>query len=90
MESLGQLSLVINPCQYAIIQPYYSLRYTSYKVEQNREDKLNTVGLSVYWFANDHITMRTFVSFDKRFSNVTQGEYSQFSSGLGLNVDIRF
>ena len=77
-------------CQYAFLQPYYRLQFTHY-TQINRDDLLNSFGLSLYCPITRQITLRTFMGYD--IMN-TDGFYAQnyrkFDAGGGLNLTVRF
>ncbi len=78
------------PCPHALIQPYYSFKYTHFTETIHREDYLNSVGLAVYCLVGKNFSARAFVGYDKRNSSVALAEYNQFDAGAGLNFNINF
>lgn len=78
------------PCSHALLQPYYSFKYTHFTRTISRDDYLNSVGLAGYWFMCRYCSLRAFVSYDNRKSTLALAEYHQFSPGAGLNIDLRF
>ena len=72
-----------------IIQPYDTFRYTHFTSTVHRDDYLNSVGISAYYFFNNYLSARVFTSFDRRFSNVTQADYRMVNAGAGVNFTLR-
>ncbi len=77
------------PCKQAVIQPYYSFKYTHFTTIP-REDYLHSVGLALYCMVNDWISVRPYVSYDRKFSSTHQDGYARFTGGGGVNLTVRF
>ncbi len=77
-------------CRYAILQPFYRLQYSHY-TQIERNDWLNSFGLTLCCPLTQNISFRTFVSYD--LLN-TDGFYAQnfkrLDAGVGLNLNVRF
>jgi hypothetical protein len=77
-------------CRHAILQPFYRLQY-SYYTQIDREDWLNSFGLTLYCPITQQISLRTFVGYD--IMN-TDGFYVQnfrkLDAGVGLNLTVSF
>jgi hypothetical protein len=77
-------------CNHAVLQPYYSLEYSHY-TQINRDDWLNTFGLTLYCPLTKNITLRGYVGYD--ISN-TDGQFAQdykmLNAGGGINLFVRF
>lgn len=90
LDQLLLASYTWEPCANVIVQPYYSFRYTHFTSTVSRDDYLHSVGAGVYYFFNNYLSSRVFVSYDKRFSSVAAAGYHQLGAGLGANFIIRF
>ena len=77
-------------CRHLILQPNYRLQYSHY-TQIDRDDWLNSFGLTLYCPITQNISLRTFVTYD--IAN-TDGTYSQdyhnFDGGAGLNLTVSF
>jgi hypothetical protein len=77
-------------CRHAILQPFYRLQYSHY-TQINRDDWLNSFGLTLYCPITQQISLRTFVTYD--IAN-TDGfyvqNYQKFDGGAGLNLTVSF
>jgi hypothetical protein len=77
-------------CSHAILQPFYRLQFAHY-TRINRDDLINSFGLTLYCPITKQITLRTFVSYD--IAN-TDGfyvqDYQSLNAGGGLNLTVRF
>lgn len=77
-------------CRHAILQPSYRFQYTHFTCA-DRDDFLNSFGLTLYCPINNHITLRGYISYDNL---KTDGFYVQscqtFNAGGGLNLTVRF
>jgi len=77
-------------CRCAFLQPSYRFQYTHFTAA-TRDDYLNSFGLALYFPINDHVTLRTYVSYDNL---KTDGFYVQNSetlnAGGGVNLRVRF
>jgi hypothetical protein len=77
-------------CPHMIVQPFYRLQYSHY-TQIDRDDWLNSLGLTLYCPITQNISLRTFVGYD--ILN-TDGFYVQnfqkFDAGAGLNLTVSF
>jgi len=90
VDSVFLASFTCEPCPDVVVQPYYSFRYTHFTSGPSRDDYLNSIGVTGYYFFNKYCSARVFTSFDKRFSSVVAAEYHQFNAGLGGNITFAF
>ena len=76
--------------RHAILQPFYRFQYSHF-TQIDRDDWLNTFGLTLYCPITQQISLRTFVSYD--IMN-TDGFYVQnfqkLDAGAGLNLTVSF
>ena len=77
-------------CSHAILQPFYRLQYSHY-TRINRDDLLNSMGVTLYCPITQNISFRTFFGYD--ILN-TDGFYAQnfrkLDAGVGLNFTVSF
>jgi hypothetical protein len=77
-------------CPHMIVQPFYRLQYSHY-TQIDRDDWLNSLGLTLYCPITHNISLRTFVGYD--ILN-TDGFYVQnfqkLDAGMGLNLTVSF
>ena len=77
-------------CNYAFLQPSYRLEFTHY-TRIDRDDLLNSFGLTLYCPVTKQISIRTFIGYD--IAN-TDGfyvqNYQKLDAGVGLNLTVRF
>lgn len=77
-------------CPHAILQPFYRLQYSHY-TQITRDDWLNSFGLTFYCPITQHISLRTFVSYDiANTDGFYAQDYSKFDGGAGLNLTVSF
>jgi hypothetical protein len=77
-------------CRQAILQPFYRLEYSHY-TRINRDDVLNSVGLSLYCPLTANITVRAFAGYDTLHTDGYFAQnYDNLDLGGGLNLSIRF
>jgi len=76
--------------RHAMLQPYYRFQFAHY-TQINRDDTINSFGLTLYCPLTRQISLRTFVSYD--IAN-TDGFYVQnyrnLNAGGGVNLTVRF
>ena len=77
------------PCKHVVVQPYYSFKYTHFTTIP-REDYLQSMGLAVYCMFNEWVSLRPYVTYDKKFSSTHNDGYARFTAGAGLNLTVRF
>ncbi len=74
-----------------VVQPNYRFKYTHFTTGMSRDDYMNSVGLTLYWFFTPQISARVFVNYDNRLTSAKGvSDYESFSTGLGLNLTFRF
>ena len=72
------------------MQPYYNFQYTHY-TRIDRDDFLNSFGLTLYCPLTENITLRGFVGYDDFNTDGFYAQnYEQLSAGGGLNLSVRF
>jgi hypothetical protein len=77
-------------CPHLMLQPFYRLQFTHY-TRIDRDDWLNSFGVTLYCPITRQISLRTFVGYD--IAN-TDGfyvqNYQKLDAGAGLNLTVRF
>jgi len=77
-------------CRHAILQPSYRFQYTHFTAT-TRNDYLNSFGLTLYCPLTQNVTLRTYVSYDKFYTDgFYANNYNKFDGGGGLNLAVRF
>ncbi len=77
-------------CSRAILQPFYRFEFTHY-TSINRDDLLNSFGLTLYCPLTKNITLRGFVGYDNLNTDGFYAQhYEQLTAGGGLNLTVRF
>lgn len=76
-------------CEHAVVQPYYRFKYTRFS-HLNEVDYLHSAGLALYWIVCPRFTVRGFVGYENRDSNLPGAEYHKLDAGGGLNLNFRF
>jgi hypothetical protein len=75
---------------HAILQPFYNFQYTHY-TRIDRDDFLNSFGLTLYCPLTKNITLRGFVGYDDFNTDGFYAQnYEQLSAGGGVNLSVRF
>ena len=78
-----------------VAQPYYRLQYSYYQFNAahnaDRNDLLNSVGLSLGYYFTPSFSLRTFVNYDARITDDNgTPSYRDYSVGLDLTYTFRF
>lgn len=89
LDQVFTIGYVYAPTTYSVIQPYYAYRYTRYTSDVTRDDHMHSFGLALYLFAGKNFNARIFTSYDKRYSSITAAEFHQFTTGLGLDLNVK-
>jgi len=77
-------------CSHAILQPVYRFEFTHY-TRINRDDLLNSFGLTLYCPLTKNVTLRGFVGYDNLNTDGFYAQhYEQLSAGGGLNLTVNF
>jgi hypothetical protein len=77
-------------CPHLILQPFYRLQFTHY-TRINRDDWLNSFGVTLYCPVTKQISIRTFVGYDiENTDGYYVQNYQKLDAGAGLNLTLRF
>ena len=77
-------------CRHAILQPFYRFQYSHF-TEIDREDWLNTFGLTLFCPITEQISLRTFVTYDiMNTDGFYVQNFSKLDAGAGLNLTVSF
>ena len=77
-------------CPHAILQPVYRLEFTHY-TDINRDDLLNSFGLTLYCPLTRSVALRGFVGYDNLATDAQFAQhYEQLSAGVGVNFTVNF
>ena len=86
---LGSYTYAFN--RHWMAQPYYRLQFSHYTYANNRNDFLQTFGLSVSYFFTDYLGVRAFASYDLRESDKPLvPDYRKLDAGMGINLTLKF
>lgn len=78
------------------VQPFYRFQYALYNSDAaatgaNRNDILNTAGLTMIYSFNQYVSLRAFFSYNTKWSDDQfTSHYDEFNGGLGAALDVRF
>ncbi len=74
-----------------LLQPYYRIQQVHYWRSDDRDDLINTMGISIAWFPTDSISARLFTSYEFRESDDEfVDDYHKLDAGGGLSLNFRF
>ena len=75
-----------------VAQPFYRFQLSNYTDSgANRNDYLHTVGASLAWVFNQHVSVRLFSTYDHKDSdNTLIPDYRKFDIGGGFSLNCRF
>jgi hypothetical protein len=77
-------------CSHAVLQPFYRLKFTHY-TDIDRDDWMNSFGLTLYCPFTNHIALRAFVGYDNLQTDALFAQhYEQLTAGGGLNLTVSF
>ncbi len=78
-----------------VFQPAYRFMFTNYRYNtlqnSDRNDYLNSVGVSLAYYFNQNFSVRTFFNYSAKSSNDPYaGAYHETDGGLGVSVNVLF
>ncbi len=78
-----------------VIQPYYRLQFTHYNnaitPDRERNEWLNSIGLSATWFFTEWASIRAFINYDVRdSSDEAVQDYHKLDTGGGISITLAF
>jgi hypothetical protein len=78
-----------------ILQPYYRFQYSNYKNNtlqtSDRNDYLHTFGVTVAYYFNKNLSLRTFFNYSRKQSDdPNTPAYHEYDGGLGASLDFKF
>jgi hypothetical protein len=77
-------------CSHAILQPVYRFEFIHY-TGINRDDLLNSCGLTLYCPLTKNVTLRGFVGYDNlKTDGFYAQHYEQLTAGGGVNLTVSF
>ncbi len=77
-------------CSHAILQPSYRFEFMHYTTI-NRDDLLNSFGLTLYCPLTKNVAIRGFVGYDNlKTDGLYAQHYEQLTAGGGVNLTVRF
>jgi hypothetical protein len=77
------------------LQPYYRFQYSNYRYDtlqtSDRNDYLNSLGVTLVYSINKNLSLRTFFNYNiKRSDDAFTPAYHEYNGGLGGTLDIAF
>ncbi len=77
---------------HCIAQPFYRFQHLGYtNTGADRNDFIQSIGASVAWNFNAHVSLRVFSTYDiKESDNAAIPDYRKFDVGGGLSLNCRF
>jgi len=95
MDNALSVSLSYQVIPQLVVQPYYRFQYTYYRFDtahaSDRNDYLNSFGLSVAYYFTPNLSLRVFANDDLRETDdALAPEYRAYSVGADLAYSIRF
>jgi len=81
--------------RHLVAQPFYRFQYSYYPINTlmngDRNDYLNTVGLTLLYYFNDKLSVRTFINYNrKQTDDQLTPEYHEFEGGIGGALEFKF
>jgi hypothetical protein len=81
--------------QHLIFQPYYRFQYSNYRYDTrqttDRNDYLNSFGLTLSYFFNENLSVRTFFNYNiKNSDDSYTPAYHEYNGGVGANLNFSF
>jgi hypothetical protein len=78
-----------------VLQPYYRFQYSNYKnntaVTSDRNDYLQTCGITLAYYFNKNLSARTFFNYSlKQSDDPSKLSYHEIDGGLGASLDFKF
>jgi hypothetical protein len=78
-----------------VIQPYYRFQYSHYdydtKLDSDRDDLLNTFGVTAAYYFNKYVSLRAFFNYNRKQTDDTLApRYHELDGGIGASFDIKF
>ena len=81
--------------RHLILQPFYRFQFSNYKNNtlqtSDRNDYLHTFGVTLAYYFNKNLSLRTFFNYSRKLSDDTfTPEYHEYDGGLGASLDFKF
>jgi hypothetical protein len=74
-----------------LLQPFYRIQQVHYWRSEDRDDLINTMGVSIAWYPTDTVSVRLFTSYEMRESDDEfVDDYHKLDAGGGLSLNFRF
>jgi len=95
LDNAVNLTLSWQMTRQLILQPYYRFQYSNYKNNSagtsDRDDYLNSVGVTLAYYFNRNLSLRTFFNYNSKQSNdPSKLSYHESNGGLGASLDFKF
>ncbi|MEM9445213.1 MAG: hypothetical protein AAGA18_07645 [Verrucomicrobiota bacterium] len=91
------LAYLWTPLQELLIQTYYRFEFSRYTHEKDpndlekRLDWSNSIGMGLYYLPTEWLTLRTFISYDRRDSDRSAiADYDIYNAGGGISCSMRY
>jgi hypothetical protein len=94
-DNIASLTFTWQATRHLLVQPYYRFQYSYYQHDtlatSDRDDYLQSVGLTVAYYFNSNVSIRAFYNYNRRqTSDPLTPAYREMNGGLGVTLDIKF
>jgi len=95
LDDITSLTLSWQVTRHLFLQPNYRFQYSNYRYNtlqnSDRNDYLNSVGVTLAYYLNEHISLRTFFNYNiKQSDDPYTPEYHEYNGGLGGTLNFSF
>ena len=95
LDNIASLTFTWQATGHLIFQPFYRFQYSYYQHDtlatSDRNDYLQSFGLTAAYYFNQKISVRAFYSYNRKQSNDPfTPAYHEMNGGLGASLDIKF
>jgi hypothetical protein len=95
LDNAVNVTLSWQMTHHLVLQPYYRFQYSNYKnntaATSDRNDYLDSFGVTLACYFNKDLSLRTFFNYDiKQSDDPFTPSYHQSNGGLGASLDFKF
>ena len=94
-DAAANLALSWQMTRHLALQPYYRFQYSYYRYNSfqtsDRNDYLNSLGITLVYFINQNVSLRTFFNYNiKRSDDPALSAYHEYNGGVGGTLNFSF
>jgi hypothetical protein len=95
LDNIASVTFTWQPTRHLLVQPYYRFQYSYYQYDalgtSDRNDYLQSFGLTAAYYFTPQISLRAFFNYNRRqTSDPLTPAYREINGGPGVTLDIKF